>query len=75
LKKTTTAPHVVSAITSFCETLIWGREGAAPCHLLIAQSNWSTGQLVNGVVNAGQILVKTAKMVKQKGHNWKLDRN
>jgi len=34
-----------------------------------------TVKLVNGVVNSGQILVKIEKMVKQEGHNWKLDRN
>jgi len=36
-------------------TLIWDREGAAMCHLLIAQSNWSTGQWSNQLwSNSGQ---------------------
>jgi len=34
-----------------------------------------TSQMVNVAVNSGQILVNIAKMVKQKGQNWKLDRN
>jgi len=31
--------------------------------------------MVNGAINSGQILVKTAKLLKQEGQNWKLDRN
>jgi len=31
--------------------------------------------MVKAAVNYGHTLVKTAKMVKQEGQNWKLDRN
>jgi len=31
--------------------------------------------MVKASVNSGQILVNIAKMVKQEGRNWKLDRN
>jgi len=37
--------------------------------------NWSTSQLVKTIVNSSQILVNIVKMDKQKGQNWKLDKN
>jgi len=46
----------------------------AMCQLLIGQSTGQIGQMANGATNFGQILVNIVKMVKQEGHNWKLDK-
>jgi len=45
---------VILEPTAETETLVWEREGAAACQLLIAQSYWSTGQLVKAKVKSGQ---------------------
>jgi len=45
------------------------------CYCTIKLVNWSTGKLVKEAVNSDQILVNIVKMIKQKGQNWKLDKN
>ena len=49
-----TVPHAVGATTSFCETLIWEREGAATCHTL--NGHW--------MVKVCQIWSKWSNLVK-----------